>query len=213
VFEFELGILMNSAGIKTRDIFAVKREEAHEALMRRTLRWWDKQKKRDAVFLPWTPCDHPQLGRVEIGGLLHRHVANPTLGDLKRIAAGTYRFTVAHASRHPRVVVEEANAERVGEAVYRIRARVANRGEFPTHVSNKGRGLRRLKGVRVDFVPAKGVELLSRIGHHSLGHLAGVTDGRELEWFVSAPGKGHKLCELRVSGGTGGNAAVSIARP
>ena len=141
------------------------------------------------------------------------HLAGPTFDDLKRIARGTYKFTLAHANRHPRVVIEGPQAEAVGGGVYRIRVRVANRGEFPTHVSNKGRELRRLKGVRVDFVPAKGVELLSRVGHHSLGHLAGVTDGRQLEWFVSAPGKCRTLCELRVSGGTGGNAAASIAKP
>jgi len=214
VFEFELGVLLNSAGMKTKDdIFAVKSEQEYEALFRRMMRWWDKQKRRAPVFSKWTRFNHPQLGEVQIGGLLKKHFAGPTLDDLRQIAEATHKFTLAHVDRHPRVVIESSHAEAVGGHVYRIRVRVANRGEFPTHVSNKGRGLRRLKGVRVDFVPAKGVELLSRIGHHSLGHLAGVTDGRELEWFVSAPGKGHKLCELRVSGGTGGNAAVSIARP
>jgi len=214
VFEFELGVLLNSAGMKTKDdIFAVKCQQDYEALLRKMMKWCDKQKKRLPIFSRWTTFDHPQLGQVEIGGLLKKYLAGPTLGDLRRIAEGTYKFTLAHAGRHPRVVIEAPQAETVGGDVYRIRARVANRGEFPTHVSNKGRGLRRLKGVRVDFVPAAGVKLLSRVGHHSLGHLAGVTDGRELEWFVSAPGDCRTLCELRVSGGTGGNAAARIARP
>ncbi len=214
VFEFELGMLLNSAGMKTKDdIFAVKSHQDYEAQIRRMMKWWDRQKKRAPIFRKWTGFEHPQLGRVEVGGLLKKHLAGPTLGDLRRIAAGTYKFTLAHAGRHPRVVIEAPQAEAVGGDVYRIRARVANRGEFPTHVSKKGRGLRRLKGVRVDFVPAEGVELLSRVGHHSLGHLAGVTDGRQLEWFVSAPGDGRTLCELRVSGGTGGNATARIPRP
>jgi hypothetical protein len=212
VFEFELGILMNSAGIKTRDIFAVKRDQEHERLMRRTLKWWDKQKESDLVFAPWTPFEHPQLGRVEIGGLLHRRVANPTPSDLKRIAAGTYRFTLAHASRHPRVTIEDPRAERVGEGVYRVRARIANRGEFPTHVSNRGRSLRRLQGVRVEFRPAEGVRLLSEAGHRSPGHLAGLTDGRDLEWFLAVEGDSEALCELRVLGGAGGNATVTVQR-
>jgi hypothetical protein len=214
VFEFELGVLLNSAGMKTNeDIFAVKSEQEYEALLRRMMKWWDRRKKRAPVFSKWTRFVHPQLGQVQIGGLLRKYLAAPTLDDLKRIAEGTYRFTLAHAGRHPRVVIEAPQAEAVGGDVYRIRVRVANRGEFPTNVSNKGLGLRRLKGVRADFVPVEGVELLSRVGHHSLGHLAGVTDGRDLEWFVSAPRECRKLCELRVSGGTGGNAAVSIARP
>lgn len=211
VFEFEQGILMNSAGFTTRELFAVKTEQDHEALMRRTLAWWDKQKKKDLVFAPWIPCEHPQLGRVEIGGLVYRQVSNPTLDDLKQIAGGTYKFTLAHAARHPRVVIEEARAERVGEGVYRVRARVANRGEFPTHISSRGRNLRRLQGVRVEFRPAAGVTLLSEAGHRSLGHLAGLSDGRDLEWFVSAESAGGTLCELRVLGGTGGNTAALVA--
>jgi hypothetical protein len=213
VFEFELGILMNSSGIKTPDIFGVKSEPEHEQLMRQTLAWWDNQKQRDPVYAPWTPFTHPQLGRVEIGGLLYKHVANPTLADLKRIAANTYQFTVAHARRHPRVVVEDARAECVGEGTYRLRAQVANRGEFPTHVSNRGRDLRRVQGVRVEFHPATGVQLLSEVGHQTLGHLGGLTDARDLEWFVTAPPGASALCELRVLGGAGGNVSVTIRPP
>ena len=213
VFEFELGMLLNSAGMETKEIFAVKTDQDHERLTRRMMKWWDRQGTRDPVCSKWTPVEHPQLGQVEIGGLLWKHMAGPTLSDLHKIAQGTYKFTLAHASRHPRVVIEDLCAEAVGDGVYRIHARVANRGEFPTHVSNKGRGLRRLKGVRVEFVPAEGVRLLSQTGHHSLGHLAGLTDGRELEWFVAAEGQADALCELRVFGGTGGNVTASVEKP
>ena len=213
VFEFELGMLLNSAGIKTKDIFAVKNEEEYEGLSRRMMKWWDKQKKRAPIFSDWTAFEHPQFGPVEIGGLLRKYMAGPTLSDLRKISHGTYKFTLEHVRRHPRVVVEEVCAERVGSEVYRVRARVANRGEFPTHVSNRGRNLRRLKGVRVEFQPADGVKLLSQTGHHSLGHLAGITDGRDLEWFVAVEKDTDLLCELRVLGWTGGNVSATIAKP
>ena len=213
VFEFELGMLLNSAGISTKTIFAAKNEQEYEVLIRRMMKWWDKQQKRDPVFAPWTPFPHPQLGTVEVGGLLPKFMAGPTLADLKTLSAGTYKFTLEHAGRHPRVVIEHLCVERVGAEVYRLRARVANRGQFPTHVTNKGKSLRRLKPVRVEFHPGDGVKLLSQTGHHSLGHLAGVTDGRELEWFVVAEGETDTLCELRVSGGTGGNVTAGVSRP
>ncbi|MGD8237931.1 MAG: M14 family metallopeptidase [Armatimonadota bacterium] len=213
VFEFELGMLLNSAGITTKEIFAAKDDEEYERLTRRMMEWWDEQKTRDAIFAEWTPFEHPQLGPVEIGGLLRKHMAGPTLSDLAAIAAGTYQFTLAHAERHPRVVIEDVRADRVGEEVYRIRARVANRGQFPTHVTAKGRKLKRLKGVRVELHPAASVRLLSQTGHQSLGHLAGVTDGRDLEWFASVERPTKALCELRVLGGTGGNVAASVGRP
>ena len=92
----------------------------------------------------------------------------------------------------------------------RIRVRVTNRGEFPTHVSNKGRGLRRLRPVRVEFHPAESVALLSSQGHHTLGHLGGVTGSQSLEWFVSVPEGQQELCELRVLGGAGGNVSQRL---
>jgi hypothetical protein len=213
VFEFELGILQNSAGIKTEDILKTKTPKEREAHARRLMKWWDRQKRRDPIYAKWTRAQHPQLGPVEVGGLLSKHLHGPTLRDLKRIAQGTYRFTLEHARRHPRVVMEEVQAKRVGAGIYQIRARVANRGEFPTFISAKGRGLSRLKGVRVEFLPAPGVRLLSRTGHQDLGHLGGITDGRELEWFVAAESKARTLCELRVTGGAGGNALASVPTP
>jgi len=213
VFEFELGILRNTAGISTEEIFKTKTEEEREAHIRRMMKWWDKQKKREPVFRPWRPFDHPQLGRVEIGGLLLRHIAGRTLPDLKKVSRGTYAFTLEHASRHPLVTVEDVRADRVGTDIYRVRARVANRGQFPTNISNKGRNLRRLKQVRVEFRPGPGVELLSEAGHRTLGHLAGLTGSARLEWFVSAPRRCRRLCEIRVLGGTGGNARVEVPKP
>ncbi len=213
VFEYELGILQNSAGISTKQILATRSVEEREALNRRMMKWWDKQKKRDRIFMPWKPFEHPQLGKVEIGGLLARHINGRTLPDLLRVVKGTYAFTLEHAARHPQVRIEETSVDSCGGDVYRVRARVVNRGRFPTHVSNKGRTLRRLRPVRLEFYPSRGVKLLSLSGHHELNHLASLTGSRKLEWFVSAPGKGPELCELRVFGGTGGNASARIGKP
>ncbi|MFC1525807.1 M14 family metallopeptidase [Candidatus Latescibacterota bacterium] len=208
VFEFELGTIRDSAGLGAAEQFAVFSEEEGEAQMRQVMRWWDRRKARTPLFRRWKRFDHPQLGIVEIGGFLSWALANQTFSDLKRIARGTHRFTLEHARRHPAVTIEEVSAEKVGEGIYRIRARIVNRGEFPTHVTQKGRGLRRLRPVRVEFHPEG--ELLSLQGHFDLGHLAGVTGGRMLEWFVGS-GSGKKLGTIRVLGGSGGNAETSVA--
>jgi hypothetical protein len=210
VFEIELGTLLNSAGIRTEDVLGVKDEQEYEALNRRMMAWWDRQKKRDRIFVPWKTFMHPQLGRVEIGGLLRRHTACPTLDHLKKIVRGTYRFTVDHASRHPWVRIEELSVDRFGPDIARVRARVANRGQLPTHVSNKGRTLRRLPEVRVEFHLAKGVRLLSHEGHVQVGHLAGLTGSRTLEWFVMLRHDTKTLGELAVWAGTGGNVRTPV---
>ena len=210
VFEFELGVMQNSAGITTEEQFGTETIEDREEQMRKLMKWWDRQEERDPIYHHWEEFQHPQLGKVEIGGFLRRHMAGPTLPDLARISAGTYKFTLEHARKHPRIVLEDIQADAVGGQVFRIRARIANRGKFPTHISNKGKGLRRLRPVQVEFHPAEGVQLLSDQGHYSLGHLGGVTHSRSLEWFVSAPEGGEKLCEIRVLGGAGGNVKRSV---
>jgi hypothetical protein len=130
------------------------------------------------------------------------------LPDLKKRCEGTYRFTLHHAGEHPRVCLEALQADAVGEGVFRVRARVANRGALPTHVTRRGAKLSRLKPVRVTFRPGDDVELLSREGHTELGHLGACTGTRELEWFLRAePGA---TCRIDVFGGTGGNLSREV---
>ncbi len=210
MFAVELGIMMNSAGITTEQLFEVETGEDREELVRKVMQWWDAQEEREPIYQPWEPFQHPQLGKVEIGGFLSRHVNNPTLRDLAKISEGTYKFTLEHARKHPQIVLEDVQADRVGGQIFRIRARVANRGEYPTNVSNKGKTLRRPYPVRVEFHPARGVQLLSDQGHYALGHLDGVSASSTLEWFVSVPEGRKKLCELLVFGGAGGNVKKAI---
>ena len=210
-FEFELGTLRNSAGISTEEQFGVHVEEEAEAQLRQAMKWWDQKKHKEPLFKEWNRFEHPQLGPVEIGGFLQPHLANPTLEALQRIVQGTYRFTLEHARRHPRLALEELRVESVGGGVQRIRARIANRGAFPTHVTNKGRGLRRVKTVRVGFRPTEAVELLSLQAEFEIGHLAGVSGSRMLEWFVA--GKGNELGEIYLLGGAGGNLRQQVRKP
>jgi len=212
VFEFELGTLLDSAGIGFDKQFNVDTEEEREGNMRDLMTWWDGRRKKPPVYKEWTAFDHPQLGPVEIGGLRTPHLINQTLKDLAEISKGTYRFTLSHAARAPQVTLEDVVSEEVGEAVYRIRARVANRGGLPTHVTNRGRSLSRLKPVHVAFYPTNRVSLLSAEGHVDAGHLQSVTGHRQLEWFVKVEGKGKRLAEIRVEGGAGGNVRRWVER-
>jgi len=182
--------------------------------MRKLMTWGDAQEKREPIYQPWTPFHHPQLGEVEIGGFLLRHMAGPTLQDLAKISKGTYQFTLEHARKHPQMTLEEVEGKAVEGSVFRVRCRIANRGEFWTHVSNKGKHLRRLRPVRVEFHhPASNVTLLSAQGHRTLGHLAGPTGSRGLEWFVRVEKDAEVLWDIRVLGRTGGNITWRVHTP
>jgi len=211
VFEFELGTMWDSAGIKWKEVTAIEDEEEYEDIWRRMLAWCDRRGLTSRVFVPWKPFQHPQLGRVEIGGLVFREWAGMAMRHLRQRCEGTYRFTLYHASLHPRVRLEDVRAEAVSRDIYRIRARVANRGELPTNISNRGAKLRRLQTVRVEFRLGQGVKLLSNQAHYDLGHLSGPGGSRALEWFVrGAPGA---KCRINVHGGTGGNTGIEVFLP
>ncbi len=213
VFEFELGRIIDSSGIGTEEQFAAENEEEKARQLIKLLKWWDEREEgENMLFRNWTKFDHPQLGEVEAGGFLRSVFSNPDVSQLKKISEGTYKFTVEHASRHPMLVLEDVAAERVEGNIYRIRARVANRGEFPSNVSNKGETLRRMKPVKAAFYPPERGRLLSSRGHHVLGHLEGVTGARLLEWFVSASASASEknICRIKVTGGAGGNIYRSV---
>ena len=215
-FEVELGTIVNAAGVSPREWRERSGDpDEVDAIYRQLLRWWDADGRRHRVFEPWRRFDHPQLGPVELGGLLYTAIDNPLVPALEPMVAGAYRFTRSFAERHPRVQAESVEVTGVGGDAYRIRARIANRGRLPTNVTNLGRGLPRMQPVRVSLTPAGGVELLSARGHLELGHLRALTGSRIVEWFVRAAAvpAGTELAVIRVLGGAGGDSCVQVRRP
>lgn len=215
-FDVELGTIVNAAGVSAREWHERSRDRDEvDAMYRQLLRWWDGDGRRHPLFEPWRRFDHPQLGPVELGGLLSAAIDNPLVPTLTPMVDGAYRFTRSLAERHPHVRAEEVEVDPVGGDVYRIRARIANRGRLPTNITNQGRGLPRLQPVRASLMPAEGVELLSARGHLELGHLRALTGSRIVEWFVRAPATeaGAEIGVIRVLGGTGGDSRVVLRCP
>ena len=91
-FTVELGTIINSAGISTAEFLAAGSADEIDAHNRRLMRWWDKQDPRQPLFQPWKPFDHPQLGRVEIGGFLYTYLDNPAPVSLAETVPAAYRF-------------------------------------------------------------------------------------------------------------------------
>ncbi len=215
-FDVELGTIVNAAGVSAHEWHERSRDrDGIDAMYRQLLRWWDGDGRRHPLFEPWRRFDHPQLGPVELGGLLFTAIDNPLVPVLEPMVDGAYRFTRSFAERHPWVQAEEVEVAPVGGDVYRIRARIANRGRLPTNITNQGLGLPRLQPVRASLMPAGGVELLSARGHLDLGHLCALSGSRIVEWFVRAPGAepGAEIGVIRVLGGTGGDGRVVVKRP
>lgn len=74
-----------------------------------------------------------------------------------------------------------------GDAAYRVRVKVVNRGELSTSLTNRGRVLaRRCPPVQAKFIPSEGAAVASASAVAEVGVLAGVVGAAECEWFVTA---------------------------
>ncbi|MGI5819957.1 MAG: M14 family metallopeptidase [Armatimonadota bacterium] len=182
-FEVEQGNVYNAAGVKTEDFFAAG-SDRRSVFLHDAMRYHDAHPEQE-MFVDWHEVEHPQLGRVEIGGWKKYWMINPSFETLREwIAPGSARFIIEYATLRPQLQISELVVEAVGEGVHRVRARVTNAGGFPTNISGRGLQLRALKPVAVDLLLPEGAELLSNVRYREIGHLAAHGRSGELEWFV-----------------------------
>ncbi len=91
---------------------------------------------RDLLFgegiVPWREVDHPQYGKVEVGGAIKNWTRiNPSF-LLEEMAHRNMAFTLFHAAQMPQVAVQEVKARSVGGGLTEVTATVANTKIIPT---------------------------------------------------------------------------------
>lgn len=139
------------------------------------------------AYTPWTPFDHPDFGRVEIGGLDPKFVIqNPPPALLQEECDRVGRFLTRLGLSTARLVVSGVSVEPVSERVYRIVAEVANTGFLPTASTKKGMDLA-IEGIRAELRGA--CEILAGESPCELEHLDGY--GFHGTWRLPAHQRAH----------------------
>jgi hypothetical protein len=89
-------------------------------------------------LMPWRGFDHPQLGKVELGGW-HSFTTwrNPPPALLEAEIAPQADFAIAFASLAPRIAWREVALTPLGDGVYHLLAVIENRGFLSTSGSNQ----------------------------------------------------------------------------
>lgn len=187
-YVIELGNGFNSAGITAQDYFASDAKTKATVFMRRVLKCHDDHGSE--LFAPWQPFEHPQLGRVEIGGILHGMGYYMYPPSMKKVIPKTTQFVLQHAQRHPNLTLTDVATTVCGGGVHRVRATIANLGGFSTQVMSAGGIPSMRRPVRVELKLAEGMELLSRTPVFELGSLGDRGGSAKVEWFVKAPDGG-----------------------
>ena len=159
-------------------------------------------------YVDWYEFDHPQLGKLELGGWDFLHMwANVPPEFLEREISRFPEWIVWHALIAPELGLRDVTVAPLGAETYNIRLVVENRGWLPTYVSKKALERKVSRGVLVEIKLPKGAKLLSGKEREEAGELAGrdqlpasfvfesgygTSDRLKIEWMVKAK-KGTKV--------------------
>lgn len=171
-FSTELWDVFQAAGIVRNDYYPLRDFPAADWL--KLLRWQDAALGGDG-FLPWTPFDHPQLGRVEIGGWKRMYTFRnpPPAAYLEAMARANCRFTLRHAACAPRVRLRDCRAVPVGDALWQITAVVDNTGFLPTNLSAQAIAMHVAPPVIAELSGPPALDFVHGAACVPVGHLAG----------------------------------------
>jgi murein tripeptide amidase MpaA len=162
---------------------------------------WSEEKLGGAAHHGWKPFDHPQLGRVEIGGWDRFNAfGNPPLPLLARELARFPKWLLWQALCSPKLELVYAGASALGDFTWTITLVIQNSGWLPTYVSKRALARKAVRGVIAEITLPQGASLASGKARDDVGQLEGkahkhtgvsfwpdynVTDDRmKVEWVV-----------------------------
>jgi hypothetical protein len=138
---------------------------------------WNDRELDGKGFLDWTEFDHPQLGRVEIGGWKTKFVVqNPPEKLLEAEIDKAMMFPIKHAALLPLIRINNVKVAPIDNGLFRIKVTIQNTGFLPTNITQKAIELKKAKPVIVELLHNKEVELLSGKNRIDVGYLEGRSD-------------------------------------
>lgn len=164
---------------------------------------WSDEVLGGKGYVDWYEFDHPQLGKVELGGwdVLYAW-RNPPPQFLEKEVALFPDWLVWHLLISPKLEIYEAKATPLGDHLYQVRLVVQNTGWLPTYITKKALEKKVVRGVIAEIELPEGASLRTGKPREELGQLEGraykpsaisgwttdPTDDRaKVEWVVHAP--------------------------
>ncbi|GAB4558510.1 MAG: M14 family metallopeptidase [Haliangiales bacterium] len=184
-----------------------------EAVMR-----WDRSHNQGRILRPWTHCEHPQLGTVEVGGLDPRvGILNPPYERLAEICQQQSAAFARVAALAPALKASWSEKTELGGGATQLSLTVENHGYLPTYVLSSARDQPCSEPLYAEL-DAEGCQLVgSRAQRRELGHLdgwgRGLHDGTGALYFqVSRGNTGSQTLSITVKGAGAVTARVGSCR-
>jgi hypothetical protein len=174
------------------------------------LRWLDEH--HTSGYVDWYPFDHPQLGRVELGGWNDIEVwTNPPPHLLRAEVAAHAEFVVHQAMASPRLEVRHTRAVPLGGGTWRVEVGVANTGWLSTTVSAWAATHDLVQPIVAELT-GDGVEVVGGRARLQLGQLDGRAALRFRLRHDGTPDRTLASWTVRAAPGTELTATISHAR-
>ncbi|MCF7855654.1 MAG: hypothetical protein K9N51_12710, partial [Candidatus Pacebacteria bacterium] len=197
VFLLEMGMFYNYLGFSTHDYHKLGEQHLEETSL--ALLAAHDADPGIGLFTNWTPFEHPQLGRVEIGGWDTVPWSNPPLEDeMENACEKGSRFLLEYAGWRPALEITSLTAELVGESIYRVRLQLVNKGNLATCLTEQGR--KAFEGAEPVVELSGEITCVTGRRKQRVEHLAANGGSDLLEWVVqAAPGTivTATVCSLR----------------
>lgn len=196
---------MKQAGIENFKFIDWYREHPVEDDLK-LLKWNDGALKGSG-YVDWYPFEHPQLGRIELGGWDFLHMwTNVPPEFLEKEIRPFPDWIVWHALISPKLGIRETSVTSLSRDSFRIRLVVQNEGWLSTYVTKKALERKVTRGIIAEITVPKGASLEAGKEREELGELEGrayknvfvdelaegTSDRVKVEWVVKAK-KGTKV--------------------
>ena len=163
------------------------------------LKWNDEQLDGKG-YVEWYEYDHPQLGKVELGGWNFMYTwRNPPQQMLEKEIAPLVDFAIYACLVSPKLELHTVEVQSIDD-MHHIRLVLQNTGWLPTNVTQQALQMKVVRELEVDIVLPDGAKLVMGKEKTMLGQLAGrdekpamltfgsdpMTDRVKAEWVVQA---------------------------
>ncbi len=206
---FQAGVLVLSSSLWSPPL-DVKPEGAEDlpktASEDAKLLLWSDVSYGGAAFVPWKEFNHPQRGKVEIGGWLPLVRMNPPIEEMEGITTRWTGLLDSLANDFARLEWDRVEVSNLGGGVYEARATLVNRGTLAT-MSAAGAQNRRPRPILVNF-EILGGELLAGRKVQSVERLEGLGGMREFRWIYRSDS--GAAAQARATSQTAGETLVSL---
>ncbi len=198
----ELWDMMGRAGADKKKESSQKTPKEQEEDQVKQLKWQDENLDGRG-FVSWTPFNHPQLGKVELGGWVPKTVRQnaPPGKFLEEECQKNYKFTNVHALATPLISIDGVSVAKVGVDIWKLDAFVKNNGYMGTYCTQQALQAKIVKPVKVSVCAGGAGEVIGGKAEQEIGHLDGraaAASGwygpggtsnheKKVEWTLKAP--------------------------